>query len=133
MRQSRMDYMYFEDLQLTMYSLNWYISFFKSVFIFNLPAPTEYGEYISNLIQYSRACGSNNDFFDRVLLLITKLLNQAFLLVKVKSSLRKFYSRHNNLVSRYIISVSYNWPWICPVGIVITNLSFPAWLITGFH
>ena len=38
---------------------------------------------------------------DRGLLLIRKLLNQGFLLVKLKSSLRKFYGRHHDLVDRY--------------------------------
>jgi hypothetical protein len=41
-----------------------------------------------------------------VLLLTMKLLNQGFLLVKLKSSLRKFYGRHHDLVDRYGISVS---------------------------
>ena len=54
----------------------------------NIPA---YIVYISQLIRYSRACGSYQDFLDRGLLLITKLLNQGLLLVKLKSSHRKFY------------------------------------------
>jgi hypothetical protein len=40
------------------------------------------------------------------LLLTKKLLNQGFLLVKLKSSLRKFYGRHHDLIDRYGISVS---------------------------
>ena len=40
-----------------------------------------------------------------VLTLTTKLLNQWFLLVKLKSSLRKFFG-HYDLVSHYGISVS---------------------------
>jgi hypothetical protein len=40
------------------------------------------------------------------LLLTRKLLNQGFLLVKLKSSLRKFHGRHNDLVDHYGISVS---------------------------
>jgi hypothetical protein len=43
------------------------------------------------LIRYSRACGSYQDFIDRGLLLIMKLLNQELLLVKLKSSHLKFY------------------------------------------
>ena len=50
--------------------------------------------------------GSHQDLLDRVLLLTRKLLNQRFLSVKLKSSLRKFYGRHNDLVSRYGTSVS---------------------------
>ena len=62
--------------------------------------------YISELIQSPRACGSYKDFLDRGLLLTRKLLNQGFLLVKIKSSLRKFYRRHHDLVDRYGISMS---------------------------
>ena len=72
----------------------------------NLPAAPEYGVYISQLIRYSRACGSYEDFLDRGLLLTRKLLNHGFLFVKLKSSLRKFYGRHHELVDRYGISVS---------------------------
>jgi hypothetical protein len=42
----------------------------------------------------------------RGLLLTRILLNQGFLLVKLKSSLRKFYGRHHDLVDCYGISVS---------------------------
>jgi hypothetical protein len=40
------------------------------------------------------------------LLLTRKLLNQGFLLIKLKSSFRKFYGRHHDVVDRYGISVS---------------------------
>jgi hypothetical protein len=43
---------------------------------------------------------------DLCLLLARKLLDEGFLVVKLKSSLRKFYGRHNNLVNRYDIAVS---------------------------
>ena len=39
-------------------------------------------------------CCHRQDFLDRGLLLTSKLLNQGFLLVKLKSSLRKFYGGH---------------------------------------
>jgi hypothetical protein len=71
----------------------------------NIPAAPAYGVYISQMIRYSRACGSYRDFLDRGLLLTRKLLNQGFLLVKLKSSLRKWYGRHHDLVDRYGISV----------------------------
>ena len=48
-------------------------------------------EYISHLIEYSRACGSYHDYLDKGLLLTRKLLNQGFLVVKLKSSIRNFY------------------------------------------
>ena len=41
-----------------------------------------------------------------MLLLTSKLLNQRFLLDKLKSSLRTFYGLHHDLVDRYGISVS---------------------------
>ena len=74
----------------------------------NIPAVPAYGVYsgISQMIRYSRACGSYQDFHDRVLLLTRKLLNQGFLLVKLKSSLPKFYGRLHDLFDRYGISVS---------------------------
>jgi hypothetical protein len=72
----------------------------------NIPAAPAYGVYISQMIRYSKVCGSYQDFLDRGLLLTRKLLNQGFLLVKLKSSLRKYYGRHHDLVDRYGISVS---------------------------
>ena len=51
----------------------------------NIPAAPAYGVYISQLIRYTRACGSYQDFLDRGLLLTRKLWNQGFLLVKLKS------------------------------------------------
>ena len=47
-----------------------------------------------------------NIVLDKRLLLTRKLLNQGFLVVKSKSSLRTFYGRHNHLVNRYEVSVS---------------------------
>ena len=67
----------------------------------NIQSAPVYGVYISQLIRYSRACGSYQDFLDGGLLLTRKLLNQGFLLVKLKSSLRKFYGPHHDLVDRY--------------------------------
>ena len=45
----------------------------------NITAAPVYGVYISELIRYSRACGSYQDFLDRGLLLKRKLLNQGVL------------------------------------------------------
>ena len=70
----------------------------------NILAAPAYGVYISQLIRYSRACGYQ-DFLDRRLLLTRKPLSQGFPLVKLKSSLRKFYGRHYDLVDHYGISV----------------------------
>jgi hypothetical protein len=51
------------------------------------------------LIRYSRDCDSYHDFLDRGLLLTRKLLNQGFLVVKLKTSPRQF------TVNRYGVSV----------------------------
>ena len=72
----------------------------------NIPASPAYGVHISQLIRYSRACGSYQGVLDRGLLLPRKLLNQRFPLVKLKSPLRKFYGRHHDLVDRYGMSMS---------------------------
>ena len=71
-----------------------------------MPTAPAYGVYISPLKRYSRSCGSYQDFLDRGLLLTRKLLDQGFLLAKLKSSLRKFYGRHHDMTDRYEISVS---------------------------
>ena len=72
----------------------------------NTPATPAYGVNISQLLPYWRACGSYQDFFGRGLQLTRKLLNQRFLLVKLKSLLRKFCCCHHNLVDCYGISMS---------------------------
>ena len=90
---------------------NFPIVFFP-VICSNIPAAPAYGVYISQLIRYSRACGSYQGLLDRVLLLTRKQLNQGFLLAKLKPSFRTFYGRHHDLVDRYGISVS-KWPRIC--------------------
>jgi hypothetical protein len=53
---------------------------------------------VSFISRYSRACGSCHDVLDSGLLLTRMLLNQRFLLVKLKSSHRKSYGRHHDLV-----------------------------------
>ena len=57
-------------------------------------------------MRYFRANGSFHDFLDRELLQTTKLLNQGFLVVKLKSSLWTFYGLHHELVDHYGISLS---------------------------
>ena len=96
----------------------------------NIPAALLYGVFITQLIRYSRACGSFQDFLGRWLLLTRKLLNQGFLLVK--SSLRKLYGRHHDLVDRYGISVLTNDHGYVPL-VLNTFRFFPhLWLITEF-
>ena len=49
---------------------------------------------------YSRACDFYHDFLGRGMLLIRKLLNQGFLIVKLKS-IRKLYGGHHDLANYY--------------------------------
>jgi hypothetical protein len=72
----------------------------------NIPAAPAYGVYLSQMIRYSRACGSYQHFLDRGLLLTRKLLTRGFHLLKLKLSLRKWYGSHHDMVDRYVISVS---------------------------
>jgi hypothetical protein len=96
----------------------------------NIPAAPTYGICISQLMRYSRACVSYPDFLDGRVLLTRKLLNQGFILVKLKSSLRKHYDHHHELVNRYGISVSQMTTYAPKV--VITFRSFSnSWRITG--
>jgi hypothetical protein len=77
----------------------------------NIPAEPAYLAYLSQLIRYSRACGSYQDFLDRGLP-TRKLLNQGFLMAKWKSSFQMLYCRHHDLVDRIGIYVS-QMPTIC--------------------
>ena len=73
------------------------------------PVHMVYGVYISQLIRYSRACGSYQAILDRDLRLTRKLLKQGFILVN-------FYGRHRDLVDRYGISCRcHKWPRICSI------------------
>jgi hypothetical protein len=93
----------------------------------NIPPAPAYGVHTSQFIWYSRACGSYEEFLDRGLLLTRKLLNQVFLLVKLKSSLRKFYDHDHDLVDRYGIHVSqmttdmFHLSWTLPGPFLIHN------------
>ena len=97
----------------------------------NNPATPAYGVYISQLIRYSRACGSFHDFLDSGLLLTRQLLNQGFLLDKLKLSLRKFYGRHHNCWPLWNICVANDHGYV-PL-VVNTSRSFlHSWLVTRF-
>ena len=50
-----------------------------------------YKAYTSQLIRYSKACASYQEFLDNRLLLTRKLLNHQFLIVKLRSSLERYH------------------------------------------
>jgi len=59
----------------------------------NIPAAPANGVYILSVDPIFQSYGSYHDFIDRGLLLTRKVLNQVFLVVKVKSFLRRYYGR----------------------------------------
>ena len=61
---------------------------------------------LTNWIAEAAWVGSWKDLQVKVYIATRKLLNQGFLLARLKSSLRQFYGRHHDLVNRYEISVS---------------------------
>jgi hypothetical protein len=99
-----------------------YISLIWSIYL-------SYGVYISHMIRYCAACCSYQDFVDWGLLLTIKLLNQGFLLVKLKSSLRTFYDRHHWPLWNICVTNDHGY---VPL-VANTSRYFPhSWLITGF-
>ena len=65
----------------------------------NIPAAPANGLYTSQLIWYSKACGSYNDFLDWGFLLTRKLLNKGFIMVMLT----------------WLTVTEYLWPQICSV------------------
>jgi hypothetical protein len=96
----------------------------------NIQATPAYGVYLSQLIWYSRACGSYHDLLDRGLLLTRKLLNHVFLVVRLK-----LFESFTVATMIWLIVREYlchKWPRICSIC-RYCNPSFPhSWLITGF-
>ena len=86
-------------LRTKLYDKRYYFNFSIVNFPFicsNIPAAPAYEVCIYQLIPYSRAYGSYQDFLDLWLLLTRTLLNHGFLLVP----------RHHDVVDRYGITVS---------------------------
>jgi len=95
-----------------------------------IPAASAYVVYISRLILYSRVSVSYYKIPERWLPLKREQLNQAFLVVKLRSSHRKM-SGHHDLVDRNGIFVSQLTPDMFRVEITIRSCPH-SWLITGF-
>ena len=84
-------------------------------------------------LSYSRPCDSYQDFLDRGLLLKRKLLNQVFLVVKLKSSLRKLMVISMTWFLKTLQSICIKNDHTYFQFVVITTPSFPhSWLITRF-
>ena len=90
-----------------------------------------YMEYIS-LSWYSFPdIGFHHDFLDKRLLLLMELLNQCFLVVRLKSSLRKFRRGHYDLVNRCGISVTNDLCFFPFIVLPIRSLHH-NWFFIGF-
>ena len=72
----------------------------------NIPSAPAYGVYVSQLIRYARGCSLYGDFINRGVLLTQKLLQQGYEEERLKSTLRKFYGHHHELVDHYEVCVS---------------------------
>ena len=72
----------------------------------NIPSSPAYGVFLSQLIQYVRACSSYECFILRAARLSSKLLRQGYVMERLKSSLRKFYGRYGDLIKHYEVSLS---------------------------
>jgi hypothetical protein len=63
-----------------------------------IPIYIQYGVYMSQLIQYARACSAYDQFLSRGRLLTDKLMLQGFLQSLFMSVLGKFFGRFNYLI-----------------------------------
>ena len=107
------------------------------VAIFHLRQPIVF--FISQFIWYAKACSSYECFILRVARLSSKLLGQEYVMECLKSSLRKFYGRYEDIIKHYEVSLSQmlhdilghdhiqwhlNWSDITPICELITELDF---------
>ena len=67
----------------------------------NIPSPSAFGVFISQLIRYARASSSDECFILRAVRLSNKLLGQVYVKERLRSSLRKFYGRYGDLIKQY--------------------------------
>ena len=67
----------------------------------DVPRPTSYGVYISQLIRFARVSSHVDDFNARSKSLTAKLLQQGYRYHKLRKIFSKFYRRHYELVSEF--------------------------------
>ena len=72
----------------------------------NIPKSPVYGVFISQLLRYARGCTTYEDFTTRGKLLTTKLLQQGYVCNRLKSTIKKFYGRHHDILDKYGRSVT---------------------------
>ena len=66
----------------------------------NIPSSPAYDVFISQLKRYARACSSYVCFILRTARLLCKLLEQGYVMERLKSSLRKFYCQYGDLMKK---------------------------------
>ena len=71
----------------------------------DVPRPTSYGVYISQLIRFARESSYVDDFNTRNIVVTAKLLRQGYRYHKLRKSFSKFYRRHFDLVSKYNVGL----------------------------
>ncbi|XP_071141957.1 E3 ubiquitin-protein ligase TRIM71-like [Mytilus edulis] len=67
----------------------------------NIPAAPAYGVYVSQIRHCSRVSSMYVDFVERGILLSQKLLRQGYESIKLRSSLKKVYGRHHELIGHH--------------------------------
>ena len=70
----------------------------------DVPRLTSYGVYISQLIRFPRVSSHVDDFNTRNKVLTAILLRQEYRYHKLRKAFSKFYWRHFDIVSKYILS-----------------------------
>jgi hypothetical protein len=76
----------------------------------NITASPAYGVYISQLIQYARACSTYDQFLVGGSLLKNKLISQGFQLSRLQVVFCKIYGRYNDLICSYNLSLGHMLP-----------------------
>ena len=73
----------------------------------NIPASPAYGVYISQIIRYTRACSTYDQYLVRGNLLTNKLMLHGFQLFRLQSAFRRFYCRYNDLICQFNLSLGH--------------------------
>ena len=73
----------------------------------DVPRSTSYGVYISQLIRFARVSSHVVDFNARNNSLTAKLLQQGYRYHKLRKTFSKFYRRHYELISKFIVGLKH--------------------------
>ena len=71
----------------------------------DVPLRPSYGVYFSQLIRFARVCSHVDDLNTRNKCLTAKLLEQGYRYHKLRKVFSKYYSRHNELVSKFNVGL----------------------------